>query len=165
MKILFIEKVIQNRKTVEINVYSFNALEEHLNFKEINHFLKDTQKKIEKIEEKLKNYLNKKDTYNLNENIKNHLLFETLVNELIELKYNEIITNFLEDKNKKTILYSEENGMIALPLRLEEIKKIMIESLKDNTKLTMVEIENNLDKKKVEYKISRIFTKSKNKQK
>jgi hypothetical protein len=157
MKIIFLEKIVKNNKIIELNSYTFDPSEENLNFFDYKYLKEEIKNKIEIVDEMLNNYL-KNDTYNLNENIKQHSIFELLLDKLIELKYEELELKLKKNKQSYSVLYLGE--LVFLPLNLEQIKEIIAEALKSKKSL-LVEIENNLDKGKVSYKIIKINQKQK----
>ncbi len=152
MRIVFLEKVIKNNKVIELNSYTIDPLEENLNFFNFKTFKKELENKINLVDNKLNEYIGN-DTYNLNENIKQHSIFELLLDKLIELKYEELELELKKEKNNYSLLYFGE--LLFIPLNLEQIKEIIITALKTKRNL-LVEIENNIDKNKVSYKIIKL---------
>ncbi|HIQ50613.1 MAG TPA: hypothetical protein EYH54_01415 [Nautiliaceae bacterium] len=152
MKINFLEKIIKNKKIVKLNYFTIDLEEgEQIQVYDLKYYSKKIQKFREELSKKL-NELLKKEEYNLTENLKNYAIFNSLIEDYVGALETEFNLNLEKNLSKNSSLIIN-NNYFHISLSPKEVFKIIEETIKQK-KNVLVEIITDLDKKKVEHKVT-----------
>jgi len=145
MKIIFIEKTIENEKLVKTAFFTLNLEEEvSLEIFDFKFFLKKMQENRKNLSKRL-NKLLREENYSLTENLKKYAIFESLLHDYIENMEEEfILKNENKKFNYKSVLVNDSKFLLSIDP--EKLSELIIRSINEK-KSFIIEIISNLDSK------------------